>query len=135
MADEDDPLAGFNPDEALGQMRELAGGEDNANEVVRLFTRVKVRAKAEELWQRAEADPEFAAELGEELASLRESGPYITYPGGMSKPEKCEVCGTLVIVVPEVPASARTEPEPALWESGQWRKHTPRRCKAMRRET
>jgi hypothetical protein len=40
MTDDDDPLAGFDPDEALDRMRELAGSEDNANEVVSLFTRL-----------------------------------------------------------------------------------------------
>jgi hypothetical protein len=37
---DDDPLAAFNPDDALEKMRELAGSEDNANEVVRLFTQL-----------------------------------------------------------------------------------------------
>lgn len=34
---DDDPLAGFDPDEALDQIREMSGAEDNANEVVTLF--------------------------------------------------------------------------------------------------
>jgi len=37
---EDDPLAGFNPDEALERIRELSGSEDNANEVVSLFAKL-----------------------------------------------------------------------------------------------
>ena len=37
---ENNPLAGFDPDEALAEIRELAGSEDNANEVVRLFRRL-----------------------------------------------------------------------------------------------
>jgi hypothetical protein len=40
MTDDDDPLAGFDPDAALEEMRELAGSEDNANEVVKLFRRL-----------------------------------------------------------------------------------------------
>jgi hypothetical protein len=40
MPDEDDPLAGFDPDAALERMRELSGSEDNANEVVSLFSRL-----------------------------------------------------------------------------------------------
>jgi hypothetical protein len=37
VTEDDDPLAGFDPDDALEKMRELAGSEDNANEVVSLF--------------------------------------------------------------------------------------------------
>ena len=37
---DDDPLAGFDPDEALDRMRELAGSEDSANEAVRLFRKL-----------------------------------------------------------------------------------------------
>jgi hypothetical protein len=40
VTEDDDPLAGFDPDDALEKMRELAGSEDNANEVVRLFTQL-----------------------------------------------------------------------------------------------
>jgi hypothetical protein len=40
VTEEDDPLAGFDPDEALEKMRELAGSEDNANEVVSLFRKL-----------------------------------------------------------------------------------------------
>jgi hypothetical protein len=40
VTDEDDPLADFSPDDALERMRELAGSEDNANEVVKLFTKL-----------------------------------------------------------------------------------------------
>ena len=82
------------------------------------------------LWQRFRDDPGFA----EEITSLTESRDYITYPGEKTEPEKCEVCGTLVTVVPEEHLARRGRREPALWESGQWRKHTPRRCKAMRKE-
>jgi hypothetical protein len=84
---------------------------------------------------RAGADPAFAAELAEELASLAESRDYFTHPQHMTPPEKCEACGTLVTFVPEVHIDRRdSKPEPGLWEAGQWRKHTPRRCKAMRRD-
>lgn len=93
--------------------------------------RTLLAGTAEEmLWQRFRDDPEF----GEEIASLTESKDFITYPREMTPPEKCEVCGTLVTVVPEEHVTRRGKPEPALWESGQWRKHTPRRCKAMRKE-
>ena len=40
MADDDDPLAGFDPDDALEKMRELAGSEDNACTVVSLFAKL-----------------------------------------------------------------------------------------------
>jgi hypothetical protein len=82
--------------------------------------------------QRAETDSAFAAELAEELTSLAESKDWITHPGGMTTPERCGVCGTLITMVPEVHVTRRGEPEPAVWEAGQWRKHTPRRCNAMR---
>lgn len=76
------------------------------------------------LQERAGADPEFA----EDIASLMESKDYVAYPGG-SRPEKCEVCGTLVAFWPEVPVyGAHREPAPALWEPEPGRKHTPRRC-------
>ena len=82
------------------------------------------RGMARMMAERAAVDPEFA----EDCESLLESKDYITHPGGMSKPEKCECCGTLVTVVPEVPVGRREEPKPAIWEVGAWRKHTPRRC-------
>jgi hypothetical protein len=92
--------------------------------------RTVLRNTAEEmLWQRFKDDPEF----NEEITSLTESKDFITYPREMTPPEKCEVCGTLVTFVPEEHVGRRGEPEPALWEAGKWRKHTPRRCKAMRR--
>jgi hypothetical protein len=95
-----------------------------------------VRVRADALRQRAETDPEFAAELAEELASLAESRDYFTHPQKMTPPEKCEVCGTLVTFVPEAHTARRdSKREPALWEAGQWRKHTPRRCGAMRKDT
>jgi hypothetical protein len=40
MAEDDDPLAGFDPDDALEKMRELAGSEDNACEAVSLFRKL-----------------------------------------------------------------------------------------------
>ena len=40
MTEDSDPLADFDPDKALAEMRELAGSEDNANEVVRLFRKL-----------------------------------------------------------------------------------------------
>jgi hypothetical protein len=95
--------------------------------------RALLAGTAEEmLWQRFRDDPEFA----EEITSLAESRDYVTCPGQAAKPEKCEVCGTLVTVVPEVPGSdpRDSKPEPALWDPGQWRKHTLRRCNAMRKE-
>jgi hypothetical protein len=95
-----------------------------------------VRVKADALLQRADADPEFAAELAEELASLAESRDLITYPGEMTAPEACGACGTPVTLVPERPVSAPRDSdlELARWETAQWRKHTPRRCEAMREE-
>lgn len=102
---------------------DLRSGEDRLRAVLR-------NAAEEMLWQRFKDDPEF----NEEITSLTESKDFITYPQQMTKPEKCEVCGTPVTFVPEVRVTRRGEPVPALWESGQWRKHTPRRCKAMRRD-
>jgi hypothetical protein len=86
--------------------------------------------------RRAEGDPGFAAELEEELASLAESRDLITYPGEMTAPEECEGCGTPVTVVPERPAGAPRDSDLDLarWETVQWRKHTPRRCQATRKE-
>jgi len=40
VTEDSDALAGFNPTEALERMRELAGSEDTANEVVKLFTQL-----------------------------------------------------------------------------------------------
>jgi hypothetical protein len=87
-------------------------------------------AEEEARWQRLKDSPEFA----EDLASLTESRDFITFPGEMTPPGKCEACGTLVTFVPEERYDARGEREPALWESGLWRKHTPRRCNVMRRD-
>jgi hypothetical protein len=89
---------------------------------------VMASAAEDYLSQRVRDDPEFA----EDVTSLAESEDFITYPGRMTRPGKCEACGTPVTFVPEVRASARSEPETALWEPGQWRKHTPRRCSARR---
>lgn len=83
----------------------------------------------EAVWQRFHGDPAFA----EEIRSLNESQDYFTYPGQATEPIPCECCGTLVTMVPEVTARGpRGHPKPAIWEPGQWRKHTLRRCNAMR---
>jgi hypothetical protein len=92
-----------------------------------------VRVKVVAVRLRAETDAAFAAELAEEIESLAESKDWLTHPGGMTEPERCGACGTLVAMVPEVHVTRRGDPEPALWEAGQWRKHTPRRCQAMRK--
>lgn len=69
----------------------------------------------------------------EEIASLAESKDFLTYPGEMTQPAPCEVCGTPVTFVPEVHVTRRHPPAPRAWEAERWRKHTPRRCSAMRR--
>lgn len=105
---------------------ELRSGESRARA---LLGDTEGRAMARSMAERAERDPEFA----EDIASILESKDWITHPGEMTAPEKCEVCGTLVTFVPEAHVARRGKPEPALWETGLWRKHTPRRCGAMRR--
>jgi hypothetical protein len=89
------------------------------------------RAAEDDLMERYQTDPVFA----EDVNSLAETRDYVTYPDLMSRPQPCEVCGTGLTIVPERSASvpADTEPTPALWEVTLWRKHTPRRCQAMRR--
>lgn len=134
MADDDGLFAGMSldvdPEMPPGTVDRLSG--DNR---LRMLLPDAVRAKVDALWQRARDDPGFGAELAEELASLTESRDYFTHPQKMTPTEKCEVCGTLVTFVPEAHVDRRdSKPVPALWESGQWRKHTPRRCKAMRKE-
>ena len=94
----------------------------------RFITDEMAQGMARMMAERAAVDPEFA----EDCESLLESKDYFTHPWGMSRPEKCEVCGTLVTVVPEVPAGRHEEPKPAVWEPGMWRKHTLRRCNYWR---
>lgn len=84
---------------------------------------------AEMMAQRAAADPGFA----EDMESLMESKDFITHPYKATRPIRCEVCGTLVTMVPEVSVYDRDRrPEPAIWEPGTWRKHTLRRCNYWR---
>jgi hypothetical protein len=90
-------------------------------EQVAFITDEMAAGMARMMAERAAVDPEFA----EDCKSLLESKDYFTHPWGMSKPEKCEVCGTLVTVVPEVSVHSGDKPQFALWEPGAWRKHTP----------
>lgn len=46
MTENTDPPAVFDPDEALERMRELAGSEDNANETVSPFRRLRITCAA-----------------------------------------------------------------------------------------
>jgi hypothetical protein len=73
----------------------------------------------------------------EELRSLAESAGYVTYPGEMTVPEKCEACGTPVTFITEAPIGypqGDQKMETGLWEPDDWRRHTPRRCAAMRKD-
>lgn len=88
----------------------------------------EVRAMAEAMQCRAAADPAFA----EDIRSILESKDFITRPYEMTDPIRCECCGTLVTMVPEVLVYGHEKPKPAIWEPGQWRKHTLRRCNAVR---
>lgn len=88
----------------------------------------EVRVMAEMMRRRAAADPAFA----EDIKSILESKDYFTHPRKATRPLRCECCGTLVTMVPEVPVYGHENPRPAIWEPGRWRKHTLRRCNAMR---
>lgn len=78
----------------------------------------------------ARADPQLA----EDIRSLLESKDWVTYPGEASEAIRCECCGTPVVAVPEAAAgAARRKRAPAIWEPRPWRKHTLRRCDALRR--
>lgn len=87
-----------------------------------------VRAMAETMRQRAEVDPAFA----EDIKSVLESKDFITRSYEMTDPIRCECCGASVALVPEMLIGGH-EFRPAIWDVGQWRKHTARRCDAMRR--
>lgn len=74
------------------------------------------------------------SELGEDFESINESAPFAIYQDGASDPIRCEMCGTLVVAVPERKCVFPKGPtRRAIWESEMWRKHTLRRC-ASRRE-
>lgn len=86
-------------------------------------------AAADLLWQRCRTDPEFR----EDVLSLLESKDWFTYPGQAGEAIRCESCGTLVAQVPERLAAARDDrPKPGIWEPALWRRHTVRRCDAIR---
>jgi hypothetical protein len=129
MAD-DSPLAGIPPVEADPGVPpgviEVRSGTSRVRG--RFMSDALAAALADEMQRRAEADPAFA----EEIKSVLESKDFITYSLDMTDPIRCECCGTLVAMVPEVHAREGGHPKPAIWEPGPWRKHTPRRCDAMR---
>jgi hypothetical protein len=78
----------------------------------------------------AARDPAFA----EDCESVMESWPYLIRPDQGTPPITCECCGTQVTAIPE--SDTRTAPpyrwQNAIYETGRWRKHTPRRCGYMR---
>ncbi len=86
----------------------------------------------EEEWRRkVMADPL----LMEDCLSLAESAPFIIRIDKAGDPMACERCGTLVMAVPEgaVKEDYLTRRyQRAIWESKTGRKHTLRRCEAMR---
>jgi hypothetical protein len=84
-------------------------------------------AAADLLWHRCRTDPEFR----EDVLSLLESRDWITWPGGAGEAIRCESCGTMVTQVPEALA-VRERRRPGIWEPAQWRRHTVRRCDALR---
>lgn len=106
---------------------EVRSGSSRAR--TRFISDAEAAAMADRLQRRAAVDPAFA----EDIASVLESKDFITHPHKASDPIRCECCGTLVTMVPEVSVYDRKPPKPAIWEPGQWRKHTARRCDAMRR--
>lgn len=87
----------------------------------------KLRARVEA------GDP--TPEIIEDLRSLSESAPFVIRVSESRGLMRCERCSTFVVAVPE--ALARTPPESRKWERAIWepetgRKHTLRRCEAMR---
>lgn len=84
-------------------------------------------AAADLLWRRCRTDPEFR----EDVRSLLESKDWITWPQQAGEAIRCESCGTTVAQVPEALA-VRAPRRPGIWEPAQWRRHTMRRCDAMR---
>jgi hypothetical protein len=122
MADEN-PLAGllnFDPDMPPGTV-ELRSGDQRLRTLLPSATEEALRQRF------LNGDPK----LVEEFRSLAESQDYFTYSGEATDPIPCECCGTLVTMVPET-TRLRDHPKPAIWEPGPWRKHTMRRCNAMR---
>jgi hypothetical protein len=89
------------------------------------------RGLAGQIRRRAAADPGFA----EDCRSLVESMPYVVLGLEAARPIRCEMCGTLVTLVPEAEAAVKPRAfRPAIWEmqGGPWRKHTLRRCNWQR---
>jgi hypothetical protein len=75
-------------------------------------------------------------ELGEENESIIESAPFAIYLDEASDPIRCEMCGTLVVAVPERECVFPKRPtRRGIWESETWRKHTLRRCASRREHT
>jgi len=91
------------------------------------------RGMAEQMRQRATADPLFA----EDCESISESMPFVVRMAEGTRPITCECCGVLVTAVPE--ADTRSgRPwrwECAIWEAETARKHTLRRCNWKREHT
>lgn len=72
-------------------------------------------------------------ELREDLASFAESFPYFVRLDERGEPIRCEMCGTLVMLVPEWTIEAGAESrKPGIWEHESLRKHTMRRCEWKR---
>lgn len=85
----------------------------------------------EDAWKRvALGDPA----LMEDCLSLTESAPWTIRIDQASDPIRCECCGTEVMAVPEgkVEDYPHRRYRPAIWEATTVRKHTFRRCEAMR---
>jgi hypothetical protein len=83
----------------------------------------------EQMRQRAAEDPVFA----EELVSWGESGGYVFQPDKMTEPIRCEMCGTMVCLIPE--AEVLVTPwvfRPGIREPDSFRRHTLRRCTWLR---
>jgi hypothetical protein len=75
-------------------------------------------------------------DLSEDVQSILESAPFAIYLDGASDPIRCEMCGTLVVAVPEREAVFPKRPtRRGIWESEMWRKHTLRRCASRREHT
>lgn len=77
--------------------------------------------------------PRFIAspELAEDARSLMESAPFIIRFREGAPPIRCESCGTPVSAVPEKLGTDGTWGR-GIWDAGNWRKHTLRRCQWQR---
>ena len=87
---------------------------------------------AEELLAACRLDPVLAAAVEEDVRSIAESSPFVIRV--TENPLPCARCGTWVARVRESPYGIGVPRQwaPAIWESENGRKHTLRRCEAMR---